>query len=106
MSRRMGPVPLTCRLQELRRFARGAVVLGVWIAAPSRLRRIVFVGGAGAGAYYFGRDLGQLLFLADHVLAWDGARIRRLPGAARATDDVPRRTPRRTPERSTAAPYG
>jgi hypothetical protein len=93
MSRRVGPVPLTCRLRELLRFAGPAVAVGVWVAAPApRWRRLCAAGPAGGGGLYVSADLDQLLLLTHHVLAWDGTRLRRLPGAARFA------------ERSAAAP--
>src|SRR5437879_12395517 len=88
MQRRVGPVPLTCRLRELLRFAKPVETLGIWAAVPVRIRRIAVTG---TGGLCVGADLGELLLTADNVLAWDGARLRRLPGARGHSGDLPQR---------------
>jgi hypothetical protein len=99
----MGPVPLTCPLRALGQFGGPAAVVGVWLAAPARSRRMIIasISGAGggfrAGEFLLSSDLRDLLHCAHHVLAWDGARLRRLFGGAPQAGRT---------ARSVVAPYG
>ncbi|MGH7630672.1 MAG: hypothetical protein ACREOF_15070 [Gemmatimonadales bacterium] len=80
MRRRIQPIPSTCPLRLFRPLLRPGQALGVWVAAATR--------PPGAAIQPWGRlllsaDLAVLLASVERVAAWDGDRLRTLPGGAR-----------------------